>query len=96
MKERDVRGCEREREREKECVCVCVTEGAIVPKRHSRAIFHLARQPRTAISATAAGLNLRARGWTKTQIEGDGQMKRARVRKIEERESKRKMGLCFE
>ncbi len=57
MKERDVRGCERE----KECVCVCVTEGAIVPERHSRAIFHLARQPRTAISATAAGLNLRGR-----------------------------------
>ena len=47
--------------RERKSVYVCVTEGAIVPERHRRAIFHLARQPRTAISATAAGLNLRER-----------------------------------
>lgn len=38
---------------------MCRAEGAIVPERHSRAIFHLARQPRTAVSATAAALDLR-------------------------------------
>lgn len=58
-------------------VCECVTAGVIVPKRHSRAIFHLTRQPRTAISATAAGLNLRERMDKDTEREGDGQMKRA-------------------
>lgn len=76
MKERDVRGCKREGEGVCVTVCVCVrvTEGAIVPERHSRAIFHLARQPRTAISATAAGL--REDGQRRGGNEGDGQMKR--------------------
>lgn len=48
-KERDVHNC----------VCVCVSEGASVPQHHSRAIFHLKRQPRTAASATAAASDLR-------------------------------------
>lgn len=40
------------------CVCVCHTEGATLPERHSRAIFHLARQRWTAVSAIAAAAAL--------------------------------------
>ena len=47
--------------KEGKSVYVCVTEGAIVPERHNHAIFHLARQPRTAISAMVVDLNHRER-----------------------------------
>lgn len=43
-------------------LCVCHAEGATVPERHSRAIFHLARQRWTAVSAmAAAALDLKGR-----------------------------------
>lgn len=46
----------------RECMCVCHAEGATVPERQSRAIFHLSRQRWTAVSAmAAAALNLKER-----------------------------------